>query len=168
VVTFAFQVLRELAGRRRFARALQPAHHDDGRARLDHVNARVDRAEQVEQLVVDDLHHQLPRLEALDDLLADGLLHDVVHEVVDDLEVDVGLEQRGADLAHRFADVFFGDLSTPGKAAEDAGEFFSECVEHAVFVLIPGTICPRDGTPALAADNCTVDDETCLASRAAR
>jgi hypothetical protein len=41
-----------------------------------------------------------------------------VGEVVDDLEVDVGLEQRCTDLAHGLADVLFGDLAATGEAAE--------------------------------------------------
>ena len=45
-------------------------------------------------------------------------LLDRVRELLDDLEVDVRLEQREADLAHRAVDVVLGQRA----AAADAGE----------------------------------------------
>ena len=62
-------------------------------------------AEQLDQLVVDDLHDLLARGEALEDLLPDGLLADALDEGPDDLEVDVGLEEGDAHLAERLLDV---------------------------------------------------------------
>jgi hypothetical protein len=56
-------------------------------------------------------------------VLADRLLDDLVGEFLDDLQIDVRLEQRGADLAHRLADVLLGDLPPAGKGAENGGEF---------------------------------------------
>jgi hypothetical protein len=49
-------------------------------------------------------------------------LDHVLGEIVDDLEVDVGFEKCGAHLAHRFADVFFGDLPPPREVAENGAE----------------------------------------------
>ena len=117
------QVHRQLAAGRGLTGTLEPAHHDDGRTGLHEVDARVDRAQKLEQLVVDDLDHQLPGLEGVDDVLADGFVDDLVGEILDDLKIDVGLEQRGADLAHGFADVFLGDLPPAGERAENGGEF---------------------------------------------
>ena len=51
-------------------------------------------------------------------------------ELLDDLEVDVRLEQRGAHLAHRFADVFLGNFPAAGQGAEDGAELVGERVEH--------------------------------------
>ena len=58
-------------------------------------------AEDVDQLVVDDLDDLLAGLDPVEHVGADRLLADVGHEVLDDLEVDVGLEQGEADLAQR-------------------------------------------------------------------
>ena len=49
---------------------------------------------------------------------ADGLLAHPGDEVLDDLEVDVRLEQREADLAHGGVDVGLGDPAAAGQAAE--------------------------------------------------
>ena len=49
---------------------------------------------------------------------ADGLLADPRDEVLDDLEVDVGLEQREADLAHGGIDVGLADPAAAGQVAE--------------------------------------------------
>ena len=51
-------------------------------------------------------------------------------EIVDDFEIDVRFEQRGAHLAHGLADVLFADAAAAGEAAEYAGEFIGKCVEH--------------------------------------
>ena len=58
-------------------------------------------AHERDQLLVHDLHDLLRRREALHDLGAEGALLDVGDELAHDLEVDVGLEQRQADLAQR-------------------------------------------------------------------
>ena len=66
---------------------------------------------------MDELDDLLARVEALEDVLSEGLRLHARDEVLDDLEVDVGLEQREADLAHRLVD---GVLVQPLGAAEIA------------------------------------------------
>ena len=76
---------------------------------------------------LDDL---LARVEALEDVLAERVGLHAGDEVLDDLEVDVGLEQREADLAHRLVD---GVLVQPLGAAEIAQgrlEPVGEGIEH--------------------------------------
>ena len=68
-------------------------------------NVRSPAPRSVDELVVDDLHDLLAGVQALEDLRPDRLLADAGDEVLDDLEVDVGLEQAQADLAHRGVDV---------------------------------------------------------------
>ena len=65
-----------------------------------------------------------------EDVLADGLLADARDEVLDDLEVDVGFEQREADLAHGGVDVGFADAAAAGQAAERLTQALAEGVEH--------------------------------------
>ena len=98
------QLQRQLAGQRRLAGALQADQHDHRRASPSRLEpARL--AEHLDQLVVDDLDDLLGRVEALEDLLADRPLADPLDEALGDLEVDVGLEQRAADLLERLVDV---------------------------------------------------------------
>ena len=61
-------------------------------------------AEQRDHLVAHDPHDLLRRREAAQHVLPDRAVADAVDERLDDLEVDVGLEQRHADLAQRGLD----------------------------------------------------------------
>ena len=108
---------RELRGRRRLARALEAGHQDHGR-RLPEGEARVAGAHQRGQLLVHDLHDLLAGVEALQDVLAARTLLDLRDEVLDDLEVDVGLEQREADLAHRLRDLLVVEPALAAEVAE--------------------------------------------------
>jgi len=71
---------------------------------------------------VDGFHDLLAGLQALQDLLAECALAHLGDELLDDLEVDVGLEQGETDLAHRTGDRLFVELSAPTKVAESALE----------------------------------------------
>ena len=107
----------ELRGGRRLARALEAREQDHGRGPARERKLRAARAHQGRQLVVDDLHDLLAGLQALQDLLAEGALANLGDELLDDLEVDVGLEQREADLAHGAGDRLFVELAAAPKVA---------------------------------------------------
>ena len=107
----------ELRGRRGLARALQADERDDGRI-AGEAERPVARAEERDELLVDDLDDLLAGGEALQDLRADRPLADAGDEVLDDLEVDVGLEQRKPDLAHRGVDVGLADAAAAGQVGE--------------------------------------------------
>ena len=51
-----------------------------------------------------------------------AFLLDVLDEVADDLDVDVGLEQREADLAQRLFDIALGDPALALEFLENAFE----------------------------------------------
>ena len=51
-------------------------------------------------------------------------------EVLDDLEVDVRLEQRQPDLAHRGIDVGLADPAPTGQVAERLAQSLAQGVEH--------------------------------------
>ena len=74
-------------------------------------------AHQLGQLLGDDLHDLLAGVQPADDLGAEAALLQLRGELPDDLEVDVRLEQREADLAHRSVDVLLGQ----GAAAAHLG-----------------------------------------------
>ena len=122
------QVQRELRRGRRLARALQAGEQDDGELREREAGLAL--AHQRGQLVVDDLHDLLPRREALQHLLAERALAHLGDEVADDGEVDVCLEQREADLAHRTRDRLVVELPLLTEVAERALELVCEAVEH--------------------------------------
>ncbi len=50
--------------------------------------------------------------------------------LVDDGEVDVGLEEGEADLAHGFGDVFVGEGALAAEGLEGALEFVGEVFKH--------------------------------------
>ena len=118
------QVAGELGAGGRLARALQAGHQDHRRAVGGEGEVAAGAAHQPGQLLVDDLHHLLARIEALQHLGAEAALLQRLGEAFDDLEVDVGLEQGEADLAHRRVDVALVQLA----ARADVGEGRLEAV----------------------------------------
>jgi hypothetical protein len=104
VPSLGHQQSRQLRGCRRLARALQAEHEDDAR-RARHVGQPTLRvAEQRQHLIAHDPHDMLGRRQAPQYFLADGLDPDALDERLDDPEVDVGFEQREANLAQRHVD----------------------------------------------------------------
>ena len=93
----------ELAGGGGFAGALQAGHQDDRRRLRGELEARGVLAEERDQFVAHDLDDLLGRRERGQHFLADGLVADVLDQVLDDVEVDVGFEQRDADFAQGLA-----------------------------------------------------------------
>ncbi len=119
----------ELGGAGRLARTLE-ADHGDHRGVAAEVEDAIACPEQLHELVVDDLHDRLAGGQALQDVLPDGLLADAPHEVLDDLEVDVGLEQGEPHLAHGGIDIGFADPAATGQGAERRAQPLAEGVEH--------------------------------------
>ena len=101
--------LGELAGGGGFTGALQAGHEDDAGGLRGLLEARGVLAEDVDELVVDDLDDLLGGGEGGGDLGAEGAGADVLDELVDDGEVHVGFEQGEADLADGVGDVLVGD-----------------------------------------------------------
>jgi hypothetical protein len=50
--------------------------------------------------------------------LADGLFADVLDQLLDDAQVDVGFKQGNADFAQRLADIFLGNCALAAKGLE--------------------------------------------------
>src|SRR5262249_25335183 len=136
--------LRELGGGRRLARALQAGHQDHGgRTRRERDPRRL-AAHQRGQLLVDDLDDLLARGELLEDLDPERPLLDRRRELLDDLEVDVGLEQREADLAHRLVDVILRQRTALADSRERALQLLRQRIEHSERLYLRGTRPPRD------------------------
>ena len=87
-------------------------------------------AEERQHLVADDPDDLLRRRQALEHVLIDRAIADAIDERLDDLEVDVGLEQRQADLAQRRLDGLLRQAGFAPKGAEDVLQAVAERVEH--------------------------------------
>src|SRR3954467_10193261 len=124
------QVAGELGARRRLARALEAGHEDHGRRARRERDAHRGAAHQRGELLVDDLDDLLARVELADDLGAEAALLHGRRELLDDLEVDVGLEQREADLAHGLVDVVLGQRPVGADVGEGLLELLGQGVEH--------------------------------------
>jgi len=126
----AHQKARELRRRGRLSGALQAGHQDHrGRPRRER-DPRARAAHQRGELLADDLHDLLAGVQLAEHVGAQAALLDRRRERLDDLEVDVGLEQREADLAHRGADVVLGQRSARADVGERCLELLGERVEH--------------------------------------
>ncbi|HNQ15649.1 MAG TPA: hypothetical protein PKM58_08800 [Pyrinomonadaceae bacterium] len=69
---------------------------------------------------MNDLYNQLSGLKAVENLLAEGTLLHVRDELLDDLVVNVGLEQRAADFLEAVLHVLLGQFSLTANVLEDA------------------------------------------------
>jgi hypothetical protein len=94
-------------------------------------------AEQLGQRVVEALDELLAGLDRVDDLLADHALAHVGDELLGDLEVDVGLEQRLAHGADAVVDVGLGERLLADDGAVGLAEGIGERIEHARRRMLP-------------------------------
>ena len=130
------QPLRQLAGRRRLARALQPEQQDDARPLARRLEAAFGVAEERQHLVADDLDDLLRRRQAAEHVLPHRPVANAVDERLDDLEVDVGLEQREPDLAQRRLDVLGRQPRLAAQRLEDVLQACAQGVEHGTANLL--------------------------------
>ncbi len=71
---------------------------------------------------MDDLHHLLAGRQALEHVLAERAFAHAGDEIADDVEVDVGLEQREPDLPHRARDRFLVEPAALPQVAENTAQ----------------------------------------------
>ena len=91
---------------------------------------------------------------------ADGLLADAGDDVADDADVDVGLEQRGADLAQDLVDVGLGQPALAADLLDDAFEADGQRVEHATRRLPAEPGGPQPSTSAGGRQPCETTSVT--------
>ena len=104
------------------AGALQAGHqHHGGRAAGVGELQRL-AAEHGGELAVDDLDDLLARVQRLAEAGPDGLLADAADDVADDADVDVGLQQRGADLLQHLVDIGLAEPALAAQPLDDAFE----------------------------------------------
>ena len=124
------QQIGDLARRSGLTGALQAHQHDDRRLLALQVQARGLATKQAHQFLMNDLDDLLRRADALDEFLPQALLADVLHKVLDDLEVDVGLQKGKAHLAQAGLDIFFRQLAASAEGAEHTGKAIGKAFEH--------------------------------------
>src|SRR5437773_1908425 len=124
------QPLPQLPRRRRLAGALQPEQQDDTRTLRTRRQAPFGLAKERHHLVADDLDDLLRRRQAPEHSLAHRAIADAVDEGLDDLEIDVGLEQREPDLAQCGFDQVFREPPLPAKGPENVLQACAEGVKH--------------------------------------
>ncbi len=116
--------------------ALQTDEHEDGGRRSGELNlaaAILLAAEHGDQFLVDEAKDLLRRCDATQHLGADGRHGAFLHardELFDQLEIDIGLEQRLAHLAHGLGHVLLGDPALATQALEDTFEPLRETFKH--------------------------------------
>ena len=77
--------------------------------------------EEENQFVVDELDELLARRHGREHVRVQRLFLDAVGELAGNLVVDVGIEERAADLPHRLRDVEIGDLEVIGGVPDGYG-----------------------------------------------
>ena len=118
----AFEHRGQLAREGSLTRTLQTRDQDYGRRALQ-PDVRGRAAHQLSQLVAHDLGHHLPRFDGFEHVLAQRLLFHLVGEALGDLIVDIGVDQRAANLFERLRDVDFGDAALALEDFERPFEF---------------------------------------------
>jgi hypothetical protein len=131
MVTAGGEPAPELGRRGGLARALEAGHqHDRGQARGGLDARRGLAAEERHHLVADDADHGLRGGEALQDVLARRARAHALEELLHDPEVDVGFEQREADVAERRVHLALVEGAVAAEGPEHALELFAERVEQ--------------------------------------
>ncbi len=125
-----FEPCSQLAGGGRFAGALQAGHQNDRRRLRGEFEARRVFAQHGNQLVADNLDHLLGGRERGEHFGSHGLHADLLDQVAHHVQVDVGLEQRHANLAQGLGDVLFGERALAAKGLEGALQFVCQVFKH--------------------------------------
>jgi len=130
LATLRLEPTGQLGGAGGLARSLETRHQDDGRWLAGIGDFQRVAAEDCRQFLVDDLDDLLARVEGLRKLCADCLLANARDDVARDGDVDVGVEQCGADFRKDFVDVGLGEAAATTDLVENRLEFRTQAVEH--------------------------------------
>ena len=129
-VALLLEVHGQLAGQGGLARALQAGEQDDGGRILGELQPTGLAAEQLDELLVDDLDDLLRGVQRARDLRPDGTLTDAIGEHAHCRQGHVGLEQGDPDLPDRVVDVGLGQPALAAQALEGRGQPVGEGCEH--------------------------------------
>jgi hypothetical protein len=130
VASLRFQPASQLAAGRRLARALQAEHQQDARPAIGRLQAALRVAEQRQHLVADNANDLLARRQTAEDLLIERAIAHTIDEGLDNLEVDVGFEQRQPDFPEGGLDRRLGETGLAADRPENVLQAIAERVEH--------------------------------------
>ena len=115
---------------RGFTGALKAHEHDDIGDAVAKDELALGGAEHLGELVEHDLDDVLRRRQRLHDLGGHAALLGLGDELLDDLEVDVGLEQRHANVAHGRSNIGLGQLTLATQAVKCVVEAIAQRIKH--------------------------------------
>ena len=84
----------------------------------------VDRSHQADQLLVDDGNQLLAGIERFEHPLAHRFVGNAIHEIANDRQADVGLEQGLLDQSQAVTHVRFGQFATAPQCADRGSQTF--------------------------------------------
>ncbi|MNY18512.1 hypothetical protein D3C86_1518930 [compost metagenome] len=125
-----FKEARQLAGRGGLARTLQACHQYHGRRHGIERQVFVGGAHQAFELGLDNFHERLARRQAARHFGADSALLDLVDEVLDHRQGDVGFEQSHTHFAQRIFNVVFGQLGLASHMAQRLRKTVGQVFKH--------------------------------------
>ncbi len=125
----ALEFLGKLAGEGCLTRTLQTRHKDDCGFAFDTQGSLLS-AHEGGELIVNDFHHELSRLDGVDYILAESLLFYGIGKRLGNLIVDVGVDKRTTNVFKGFGNVDFGDAALAFEELEAALKSIAEFFEH--------------------------------------
>ena len=120
----------QLYGSRGLTGALQAHEHDDVGNTVTKDELALGGTEHLGKLVEHDLDDVLRRRQRPHDLGGHAALLGLGDELLDDLKVDVGLEQRHTNVAHGRGDIGLGQLTLTAQAVKCVVEAIAQGIKH--------------------------------------
>ena len=120
----------QLAGGRGLARALEPDDQEDARRLIGISQLGFVAAQDLDQFLMNDLDDLLGGRKRGHHFLAHGLRLDVLDELLDHPEIDVGFQQRHANFTQGALHIFGRELAFATQVLENPLQFIREVVEH--------------------------------------
>ncbi len=130
---------------------MQAGHEDDRGGLRGKFEAGCVAAQELDELVADDLDDLLGGRKCRKHFASNGFHADVFDELVDDIEVDVGLEHGDANLFQSLIHVFFGERALPPKVFEGPLQFFCKVLKH----RSDSSVSKRGGAAELTGSACS-------------
>ena len=118
VVVFR-EPVTELCRRGGFSGTLEPNHQKDGRRLLVKLQLCLVAPQQLHQLVAHNFHYLLGGGQGIHDFLSQRALLYSSHEILRDLVMDVGIQQRIANLPSSLLEMAFGDTALASQVPKD-------------------------------------------------
>src|SRR3954463_13303333 len=90
----------------------------------------IDWAHERDELIEHDSHDLFRRVDSTDDFLAERAFRHPLDESVDNIEIDVRLQQRGANLAQALANICLGKPPATAKLLQRVAESTLNAFKH--------------------------------------